>query len=122
MVYRTWRGNQQLQRQKRIAADLTNQRFSYFQWRGIWTLSEMQTITDALTDFQGFTEYGEVSKNYGSKEISAPDLTAITLSVLWILTQTREIILGSVRVGKVASRSGFGLVGSGWLLWINAVS
>ena len=57
MVYRTCRGNHQLQQQQFITADLTDHRFSYCQLSGIWTLWEMQNIADALTDLQWFTEH-----------------------------------------------------------------
>ena len=70
--------------------------FSYFQRWGIWTLSEMQTITAALTHLQWFTVNSEVSRNYGNKEVFAPDLTAFTSFLLQALTQTREVIWGSV--------------------------
>ena len=96
--------------------------FSYFQRWGIWTLSEMQTITAALTNLQWFTVNSEVSRNYGNKEVFAPDLTAFTSSLLQIFAQTREVILGSGRVGEVASRPGSGLTGSNWWLWINSAS
>lgn len=69
-------------------------------------------MTDALTDLQWFTEYGEVSSNYSSKYNSAPDLTALTLSLLGTLTPTREIILGSRKIGNVASHSYFILASS----------
>ena len=73
----------------------------------------MQQITDALTNLQCSTGHGEVSRNYGSKEVSAAELTAFTSSLFGTLAQTREVILGSRRIGKVASRPYFGFVGSG---------